>query len=338
MQAEVLNRIKPGQLASLSLSLFPFLLANNLAAGFRPSDDVYLPVLSTVAALHVPELRLHTNIAGVAPSLRLIKDLRSIEILDEGLYDGGFPDDYEDILSEQYGTLVTLFAQSAHTLEKVSFRQRRHAVRPADYAFLDVCNILDAVTRNGLDALANLRHLELHSNTTNTQTLSHIFNSASKLASLTVFLRTPLSLPQLPHKLGSLNTNCHLPPNVDAIPPELHTLRVRHDGPLLPSPPDDYVPRLPLTLKCLHANMAPGVSSAMVRRLFQHCPNLENVELLALPLPWLDDCECPPANAQEAKKKTYDAGFSKHSQMNDPGRLGWRHDFDLVGCGELWFG
>jgi hypothetical protein len=216
-------------------------------------------------------------------------------------------------------------------LDRLVFRQRRHEARPADYAFLDVCNVLDAVTRNGFNGLANLRHLELNSVATQAATLEHIFRAAPKLASLVIFLRTPLALPQLPAKLERLVTNCHLPPNPDAIPPGLHTLRIRHDGPLLPSPPDDYVPRLPATLKCLHANMAPGVEPGMVARLFEHCPLLEDLELLALPLPWIDHCQCPPINVKNGKHLSYKDAFHQH-QQNIDGRLGWRENFSLVRC------
>ncbi|KAK4687066.1 hypothetical protein P7C73_g3054, partial [Tremellales sp. Uapishka_1] len=320
-QTRLLASITPGQMLSLSLSVFPYVLFGNLAGGFGHSDP-YEDLFAAVDRLQVPHLRIVTNLVGLLPSVRKVKSCTTLEIDDQGFWDGGDSTPYSNLTPRQHLTLRQLILQTKP--ETLIYRRRKIPHRQTDFAFFNFSNVL----LQAVKGLGNLRTLCLRNLQMTEEQLIELFKSCAKLSTFEYHIpEVHQQLPALPRQLRVLRTNCHLSSAEDSIPPHLEELCVTHDGPLIPSPPDLYVPHLP-PLQRLHAHVSPGVTIAMLKQLLTKMIDLRDLELFVLPLPWSHGCGCLEMSEDEGKTLSYTDAMSKHPPP-DPEQLGWREEITM---------
>jgi hypothetical protein len=318
-QIALLKTIPPGQLVHITLSVFPFILLDNLANGLGQNDP-YAELFEVVSHLNVPSVRLITSVAGLVASVVKLRKLDSLEIDDQGFWDGGRPELYSRLASDQHRDLSRVITRS--TLRTLIYRRKVVMHGQSDYAFYDFAAILGSCRA----ALSKLQVLVIVNHTISTATLVAIFKACPRLTSFTYFPYTSHQLPHMPRSLLILRTNCHLPSHNEALPLNLQELCIRRDGPLIPPPPDEYVPTLP-PLQVLHAHISPLVSPDSIALLLKPMTGLRDLEILTLPLPWSDDCGCKDNN--DGKPLTYKQANESHSHIGSE-RLGWRKDIDLA--------
>lgn len=314
-QISLLSKIATGQLLSLSLQIFPHILLDNLAGGFGQHDP-YEELMKEVARLKVPHIRLITSVIGLVPSICRLTDVVTLEIDDEGFWDGGQSESYAALASHRHQTLRDLLA--ALSLTSLTYRRKQITHRPRDYAFFDFANVVRSAGLTSLESL-NIRHHNVSNDI-----LREIFSSSSTLRTFSYYPPIPHPISKPPAHLLALRTNCSLTPEYDAMPIELQELNIRRDGPLLPPPPDTYVPRLPSTLTILNAHIAPGVYPSSISELFHTLENLRSLEMLVVPLPWLDECTCVAVKGEVLLQ----TAFSHHSNVT-PDQLGWNAEITI---------
>jgi hypothetical protein len=318
-QTELLKAIAPDRLLELSLSLFPFLVLDNLASGFSDHDP-YEALFDAVADLHIKSVRLVTNLAGLVHSSRKLRNLESLEIDDQGFWDGGDPKTYECLAADRHRDLVDIIARSR--LTTLTYRGRTVRYRPFDYAFFDFASVL----RSSSDALVNIRTLIVINQNISVKDMETIFKACSNLLTLVYYPYVVHELPIMPPRLRTLRTNCSLPSNVEAIPPELEELCIRRDGPILPYPPDGFIPSLP-ALHTLHAYIPPQVQPGQIAALLQQMKGVRNLELLVLPLPWTDQPEL--SSISGVVLPSQDSTGDRYTPLRST-QQGWHAECDLA--------
>jgi hypothetical protein len=225
--------------------------------------------------------------------------------------------------------LLDLLRNSAATLEHLVLRRKINR-RPVDYGHFNFSALL---SHEDL-AFPKLTKLELRRCTISPQLLKILLDKHPKINALSYYPERSQQLPELPDSIQHLYTNSHLPADEAAVPKDIQALCVAADGPLLPSPEEDFSPPLPGTLSTLHARMQPGVAGQQIQRLLSSMPLLEDVEIVVKPLPWTN-CSCGPVSDQHVQSLSYENGWRLHKR--DPGarQSGWHETLDIPALASL---
>lgn len=274
-QLALLQHMVPGQLRSLSISLQPYLLADNVVFGYHPAQDPMGEIVGRVAQMDISGLHLRTNMLGLSSTLSSIRDLTELSIEDVGVWDGGDSSTYQHLISPQHRILSELLRNSATTLQRITFRRKMNN-RARDYGHIN----FDAVLfQEGLE-FPCLRELQLRRCTISVLSLKAFLDNHASVETLRFYPETSVQLPALPNTIRQLFTNSHLPAIPAAVSKDMQALCVTANGPLLPAPEQDFVPPLPRTLSTLHARLLPGVSAHQIRRLLENMKKLADIELV----------------------------------------------------------